>query len=328
MTACRHVRVNAPYQLDFADEELPPPADDELLLKARSSLISTGSELRRYRRYEGYTAFQYPVCDLGYSFTGEVVERGGQLQAVAPGTRVVAVKRHATHVLTRYQVDETRTAVPIPDGVSDDEATFAPLLRSTLNWTRLADIQLDDSVAVLGQGLVGALLLQAAKLHHPKRLLATDTYALRLDLARRLGADEAFDAAAVDPVRAVREATGGKGANVVIETVGGAFTQSFEQAIGMCASGGRIVLVGMHTKPLSIPAHTMHDKRLLGSSLGYDYRAEVMRLGLDLVARRRLDVASLLTHRFGAAQAAEAYALLDQHPDQALGVILDWTDPA
>lgn len=325
MPSLTYLRVDEPYILSLAEDVCPEPGPDEVLLAARRSLISTGSELRRYRRYEGYDAYTYPVTDLGYSMVGHVIAAGANV-AVQLGDRYVAVQRHATRVLTRVDVDEVRSAVRVPDGVSDEEATFGPLLRSTLNWLRLAAIEVTHTVVVIGQGLVGALLMQAARLHSPRLLIATDTYKLRLELARACGADAVIDAARDDPVGAVRELTAGRGADVVIETVGGAHVESFTQALRMAATGGRIVLVGMHTRPLSVPVHTMHDKTVIGSSIGYDCSPGIFRRGLDLVAHGRIRVAPLITHQFPYRQAAEAYRLLDEHPDQALGVILEWDE--
>ncbi len=324
MTEVRYLRLDEPGQLTLATAELPPLPADQVLLEARRSLISTGSELRRYRRYEGYTAFTYPVTDLGYSMVGTVTAVGDAVRGPAVGDRYVAVQRHATAVQTPADIDGVRTAVRVPDGVSDEEATFGPLLRSSLNWLRNYAIEPDQTVVIVGQGLVGALQMQAARLHTPRRLIVTDALPLRLDLARQLGADEAINAAEGDPVAAVRELTGGRGADVVVETVGGASVDSFVQALRMCRTGGRVVAVGMHTAPVPIPPHTLHGITVVGSQVGYSLAAGIFRRGLELVADGHFRVAPLVTHRFAFTAAADAYDLLDRRPAEALGVILEW----
>ncbi|MBI2299136.1 MAG: zinc-binding dehydrogenase [Armatimonadetes bacterium] len=325
MLTTRYVRVDEPCAVRLAEEAIDPPGEHEVLLAARRSLISTGSELRRYRRYEGYDAFTYPVTDLGYSFAGTLVAAGRAVRAQA-GDRYAAVARHASLVTMAANADEVRTALPIPAGVSDEEATFGPLLRSTLNWLRVAAVTPGHTVAVLGQGLVGALLLQAVKLRQVARVFVTDTYPLRLDIARACGADEAIHAGETDPVQAVRALTGGRGADVVIDTVGGAFTDSFGQALGLCRSGGRIVMVGMHTRPLALPVHTIHDKTRVGSNVGYDTSARIFARGLAMIEAGSFRPGALITHRFAIDDVAAAYQLLDQRPEEALGVILEWPE--
>ncbi len=294
----------------------------EVLLQARSSLISTGSELRRYRQYEGYEAFEYPVTDLGYSMVGEIAAVGPQVPATWVGHRAVAVQRHADWVVTPYEHDGVRTAVEVPDGVSDDEATFGPLLRSTVNWLRNYAIEPEHTVVVVGAGLVGQLQAQAALLHTPRQVIVTDAIPLRLEIAQSCGAHEVIQAGEVDPVAAVKSLTGGKGADVVIETVGGASVESFAQACRMTRSGGRMIAVGMHTAPVAIPVHTVHHISIVGSQIGYRTAAAVFRRAMDLLAEGKFRTGPLITHRFAFENAAEAYRLLDQRASEALGVIL------
>ena len=320
----RYVQVDQPYQVRLVSEPRPAPAAGEVLLQARSSLISTGSELRRYRKYDGYGAFAYPVTDLGYSMVGEIAAVGEGVSAERLGQRVVAVKRHADWVTTPLAVDGVRTGVPVPDGVSDDEATFGPLLRSTVNWLRNYQIEPEHTVVVVGGGLVGQLQAQAAQLHSPKAVIVTDAYPLRLDIAKACGAHEILDASAGDPVAAVKELTGGQGADVVIETVGGAFVESFSQACQMARSGGRVIAVGMHTAPVSIPVHTVHHLTIVGSQIGYRTHPSVFARGMALLAEGKFRTAPLITHRFAFEQVAEAYRLLDERPSEALGVVLKY----
>jgi len=321
-THARYVQVDAPYRISLQTAELPEPGPGEVLLQARSSLISTGSELRRYRRYEGYGAFQYPVTDLGYSMVGCITAVGPNLPDACVGQRAVAVQRHADWIVTPFQNDGVRTAVPVPDGVGDDEATFGPLLRSTVNWLRNDAIEPEHTVVVVGAGLVGQLQAQAALLHTPRKLIVTDATPLRLDIAKACGAHEVINAAEVDPVAAVKSLNGGKGADVVIETVGGAYVESFEQACRMTRTGGRMVAVGMHTAPVAIPPHTIHNISIVGSQIGYRTEAAVFRRAMELLAEGRFRTGELITHRFAFEDAAEAYRLLDERPGEALGVVL------
>jgi D-xylulose reductase len=90
----------------------------------------------------------------------------------------------------------------------------------------------------------------------------------------------------------------------------------------MTRSGGRVVAVGMHTAPVSVPVHTIHNLTVVGSQIGYRTHAAVFRRAMDLLAEGKFRTGPLITHRFAFEEAAEAYRLLDERPAEALGVIL------
>src|SRR5207244_13523034 len=134
--------------------------------------------------------------------------------------------------------------LPIPDDVDDERALFLGDVLTT-GWygVALAGVQPGESVAVVGCGPVGFFAVQAARAQGADPVVAVDVDAARLELARGTGAVP-VDAGTVDPKGAVREATGGRGADVAVEAVGS--LDAFATARAAIRRGGRISVLGLH----------------------------------------------------------------------------------
>ena len=229
-------------------EDAPGPAVGPHDVRVRNvrSLISRGSEL--WRRYIRPEAVDPQI--MGYSVAGVVDAVGAEVEGFAPGDRVGVSGPHA-----QFVVQDSRVASPsdgprivrIPDGLDFEQATFLPLTTSSVMWIDNDDIQPDDMVVIVGQGLVGSLLLQVARANGRGRLVAVDALPNRCALAAEVEADEVINASDVDPVARVLELTNGRGADVVIYAVGGrAGLRAFDQAQRMTETGGLLQVVGLY----------------------------------------------------------------------------------
>ena len=298
-------------------EQVPIPevGAGQVLTRTHVSLISRGSEL--WRRYVLEEAV--PASMMGYSTTGTVERVGAGVTGVAPGDRVVASAPHAEYSLvdTVHQLDER---------LSFEEGTFHPLSTSSAGWTRAAGITTEDRVVVLGQGIVGNLVMQFARRYRPAQLIAVDALDLRCRLAAEVGAPAVVHAGEQDPVAAVRRLTGGDGATIVVDCVGGrAGVYSFAQAQDMLAPGGLLQLIGAyHGKPLPLDASKIMGKRLRGGYPPDTDRAEMGRDAMMALAAGEVRVQPLITHRFDGQEAKQAFDFLYEHPEQAMGVLFRW----
>jgi threonine dehydrogenase-like Zn-dependent dehydrogenase len=287
-------------------------------------LISRGSEIgRRYLHHE--------VIDpaiMGYSAAGYVAAVGTGVTEYAVGQRVAIMAPHAEYVAGDVDRDEGSWITPIPDTVSFDAATFHPLVTGALTWAKIAAVQPHETVVILGQGLVGALVLQAVRAYKPKRLIAVDALELRRALAARFGANDVIDAATEDPVARVKELTGGAGAHVVIDCVGGkAGVASFTQALDMCRPLGRIHLIALyHGEPLPLDAGKIQTRLLIGGYYAEESRKPFADRAMAAIASGEIDVAPMITHHFPYERAKEAFDLLYHRPGEAFGVLLDWPE--
>ncbi len=304
------------------DVPIPPLGAGQLLVRNQRSLISRGSEIgARYLR-EGAV----DPAIMGYSSAGVVEQIGPGVTEFAPGQRAAVVAPHAEYVVGDLSGSVVGSTLSIPDGVSFDQATFHPLVTSAVTWAEIAGVQPDQTVVVLGQGLVGNLVLQAVRAYQPGRLIAVDTLEMRCALAGRMGADDVINAATADPVQAVHELTGGRGADLVMDCVGGkAGVRSFAQAQDMCRPLGTIHLIGLyHGEPLPLDAGKIQRKRLIGGLYSPVPRAPYAERAMAALRDRQIEVDPLITHHFPYTAAQEAFDLLYHRLGDAIGVILTW----
>ncbi|MEX1018800.1 MAG: zinc-binding dehydrogenase [Litorilinea sp.] len=304
---------------------IPVPGPREVVVRSHISLISRGSEiLRRYMHEEAID----PAI-MGYSVGGVVSAAGSEAAAqFAPGLRVTATAPHAQYVVQDMDALEGTRIWPVPDRLSFEQAAFVPLCTGAVSWAACSGVQPGDTVVVVGQGLVGNLVLQALRAYDPGRLIAVDTLPLRLGLAETVGADVVIDAGAGDPVAQVHELTAGRGAQVVVDCVGGqAGLQSFAQAQDMVADLGTLHLIGLyHGAPLPLDAGKIQRRRIVGGYYGAPDRKQMTAQAVTMLQDEAIQVAPLITHRVAFRDAPAAYDLLYNSPDTAMGVLLVWMD--
>ncbi|MBU7600046.1 S-(hydroxymethyl)mycothiol dehydrogenase [Streptomyces sp. P38-E01] len=158
-----------------------------------------------------------------------------------------------------------------------------------------------DSVAVIGCGGVGDAAVAGARLAGAARIIAVDVDPRKLETARTFGATHTVDATATDPVEAIREATGGFGADVVIEAVGR--PETYEQAFYARDLAGTVVLVGVPTPDmkLQLPLLDVFGRggALKSSWYGDCLPSRDFPMLIDLHQQGRLDLASFVTERIG-----------------------------
>lgn len=311
------------FNIAIEETDPPRPAPTEVLIRAECSLISRGSEI--WRRYAREEAIDPRI--MGYSLAGQVVEVGAQVAEFAPGDRVAALAPHAEYAAMEVVAPAHRpSVVRLPAGVSAEAGTFWPLATSSVLWMEELRAQPGDPVVILGQGLVGSGCMQILRALTGARAIAVDALPARCALARSLGADEVIDASAVDPVAAVRQLTGGAGAQAVVEAVGGrAGAAAFAQAQDMLRRGGLLQVLGLYEdEPLPLDSAKIQGRRLVGGYLDPEQRPRASDRALQLLAGEQLQAARMITHRFPFAEAAAAFDLLYHRPGETLGVILMW----
>jgi S-(hydroxymethyl)glutathione dehydrogenase / alcohol dehydrogenase len=172
-----------------------------------------------------------------------------------------------------------------------------------------ARVRPGETVAIIGCGGVGLSAVQAARLSGAAEVIAVDKIAAKLSLARACGATETVDASAIEPVKAVRELTSGRGADHAVEVVG--LSETIVQAYGMARSGGLVTVVGAGRFDdfVSIPAMSLMSdrKRIQGCVYGNcDPARDFPRL-VELAQRGPLDLEMLVSRRVGLHDVNEAF---------------------
>ena len=173
-----------------------------------------------------------------------------------------------------------------------------------------AKVEAGATVAVVGCGGIGLNVVQGAHLAGASRIVAVDTAAAKLDLARTFGATDVVDASDGDPVAAVRELTGG-GVEYAFEAIG--LKVAAEQAFAMLANGGTAVVIGMIPlgQKIELPgADFLMEKRIQGSKMGSNrFRHDIPRY-VELYLQGRLLLDELVSARLPLSEVNEAFAAL------------------
>jgi threonine dehydrogenase-like Zn-dependent dehydrogenase len=274
--------------------------------------------------------FQYPF-KYGYSSVGQVVDVG---PGVAPAWRDRQVFSFQPH--QSFYLAAPSNLLPLPDGVSPDDAVFLPNFETAVNFVMDGRPMIGERVAVFGLGIVG-LLTTALLAAHPLDCLAGwDRYPRRRQAARSLGADHLFDPFAQDP-DVVRQTLGfygpeeGRdGFDLLYELSGS--PAALNTAISLAGFAARVVIgswYGTKTAQLDLGGRFHRSRLRLISS-------QVSSLSPDLLGRwnkdrriaiawqhlARLHPARFITHRFPLAEAARAFRLLADHPEETIQVVL------
>jgi predicted dehydrogenase/threonine dehydrogenase-like Zn-dependent dehydrogenase len=284
---------------------------------------------------------------LGYSLAGRVVDVGKGTQGFARGDRVAcAGAGYANHA--EVNAIPKNLAVHVPDEVSDEEAAFVTVGAIALHGVRLARPELGAVVVVIGLGLIGQIAVQLLKAHGCD-VVGIDVDRARVDRALVLGAVAGAVSGADDTVEVVRAASRGYGADAIVITASSPTNEPLALAGELARDRARVSVVGL--LPLEIPRKAYYEKELevvVSRSYGpgrydpeYEERGRDYPIGyvrwterrnlegvMRAIASRRLDVKSLVTHRFSFAQALDAYALITgERPEPHLGVLLEY-DPS
>jgi threonine dehydrogenase-like Zn-dependent dehydrogenase len=323
----RVIKPEGKFNIALEEVDIPQPGPGEARIRAVRSLISRGSELgARYTREHAVS----PDI-MGYSMAGVVDALGDGVSHLSVGDRVVALAPHAQYVVKTARIatpEDQAWVIPMRPGVSFEQAPYYPLVSAAVTWVTIERIKPQDTVVILGQGLVGSLILQVARAMGTGRIVAVDAIAGRCARAEEFGADTVINASKENPVEAVRRLTSGIGADIVVYAVGGpAGPAVFDQGLDMLAVGGLLHLIGLYEdQPLPLMSGKIQRRKIIGGYYGQVCGAHESRRALELIETGAIHTDRMTTHRFHYSQAAEAFHLLYNHPDEAFGVLLDWEE--
>jgi len=323
---------------ELREEEVETPRGDEILVEALYSGISHGTEMLVYRgevppdleldtslkTMKG--SFRFPI-KYGYSSVGKVVQVGPEASRLNLDDVVFVHHPHQTHYIVSEDV-----AVKLPQGVPPILGVFTANLETAFNCLLDAGIRPGDSVAVFGQGVIGLLVTQLMKRYGADRVFAVDGIGRRREVSEELGADVAIDPHGHDPAQAIRELTGGEGADVVVEASGA--PEALEGAIGSVAFEGLVVVLSWYgVKPVTLHlGKEFHRQRVtirssqvshLNPALGPRWSTKRrMDTVLRLLARLRLE--ELISDIVPFEQAPGAFEKIDSRPEEVLQVVLSY----
>lgn len=208
----------------------------------------------------------------------------------------------------------------IPDSLTDEDVLFVGDILSTGYFgAENGNIQPGDTVAVFGSGPVGMCAMATARLWGPARIVAVDIDDSRLEFAKKNGwADYALNPQKVDVVQALKDMTGGRGADVTIEANG--FEPTFKGAIDGVRAGGTVSLIGVFEKPQVVEMNKLWKKNI-AIKMGLVNANRISEL-IDLIKEGKLNMKPLITHTLPLSQVAEGYDIFEERRDNAIKVVL------
>jgi predicted dehydrogenase/threonine dehydrogenase-like Zn-dependent dehydrogenase len=275
---------------------------------------------------------------MGYCNVGVVMEVGPGVTGFSVGNRVASNGKHAEVVCVPKNL-----CAKVPETVSDETAAFTVISAIALQGIRLVQPTLGETVVVTGLGLIGLATVQLLRAHGC-RVLGIDMDPVKLEFARRFGAETVDLSHGEDPVATATRFSRGRGVDAVIVTAATKSNEPMHQAPLMCRKRGRIVLVGVvglglsrtdfYEKELSFQVSCSYGPGrydLQYEEGGQDYPVGFVRWTeqrnfeavLDMMADGRLDVAPLISHRFDLSHAEEAYQLVAKG-GSSLGILLKY----
>jgi len=297
-----------PKRSQIRDVPRPELGDGDILVKVKACGVCR-SELEEWQT--GKTIHSI----MGHEPSGVVESVGTQVTAIRVGQPVTVFTgsngpftTYTSCGYAEYVVVPQENSVVIPDGVGFEHALGEPIACLVSAYER-TPISLSDRVVVIGCGFMGLALMQLLKLRSPRELVAVDVDPGALERARKFGADRTCTPNQLESVRWWKD--GEKGFEVVVEATGA--QKPLDLAGEVVNAHGTIVILGAHgvrqvdvglwnVKALTII--NAHEKRR-------SYFMECMKNGLDLIAKGKLDMRSLVSHRYELEQLDGAFADLE-----------------
>jgi 2-desacetyl-2-hydroxyethyl bacteriochlorophyllide A dehydrogenase len=329
--------LRGPRDLGLAEVERPALGHNQVLVRVTHSGVC-GTDLHIY---EGAIPVRHPLI-MGHEMIGEVVDGGDA--TLHAGDRVIVdpalycgmclncragqtnlcpngslVGRDSDGGFADFLVAPRSHVYRLPDSVDNEVAPLIQPVTTCMHGHHQIKIFPGQSVTVIGLGVAGQVHVQLAKAWGAHPVIGITRSEYKRNLAQQLGADITVPSGR-EAIRGVKEATGGLGADVVIECTG--HPSALADAIEMARLGGTLLLFGiMSATQASLPFYQLYYKELnivnTRAAKSEDYPASI-----DLVARGILKLKPLVTHVVPLRDLEKAIGMLESDEDQRMKIIL------
>jgi L-iditol 2-dehydrogenase len=330
----------------FSIQDVPEPeiAPNEVLVQTQSVGIC-GSDVHGM---DGSTGRRQPPIIMGHEASGIIAKMGSQVKGWAVGDLV-------TFDSTIYELDDWYTrkglynlsdnrkvlgvscddyrrhgafaqfvTVPqhilyrIPDNVTFDQAAMVEPVAVAAHAVRITPLELNDTVVVVGTGMIGLFLVQVAKVAGAGKVIAVDIDDHKLEMAKKFGADLVLHSDRVNIAKEVQSVTEGRGADVALEAVG--ISATVKTAVESVRKGGTVTLVGNLSPSIEFPLQAVVTRqiRVQGScAIAGEYPA-----ALDMISRGQVQVDGIISATAPLKEGANFFERLHKKEHGLMKVIL------
>jgi L-iditol 2-dehydrogenase len=330
--------------------EVPDPVlgPGEILIRVKAAGIC-GSDLHSYRDASRFRSVADRV--LGHELAGDIVAVGAGVENLRVGQRVgieplMGCNRCEWCAIGHYHLcaklahigfawsggfaelskAPAEKAYPLPDNVSYEAAAILDCVACGVHAVHRLGIGPRDCVVVLGGGAIGLSVLECARWAGARFVALVDPLSRSREMAEQVGADLTIDPSREDPVERVLNATAGRGADVVVEAVGGR-APTLEQAVRMTKAGGRLGYLGHFAAPQTLDVgRLLRYEMTVVPVFSYARWGTVTeyQIALDGVAQGQLPVHLMVTHRFPLDRIDDAFrAAADKDVSGAVKVVIN-----
>ncbi|HEV3486663.1 MAG TPA: galactitol-1-phosphate 5-dehydrogenase [Vicinamibacterales bacterium] len=309
--------LSEPGKLGMADMPVPEISDEDILVRVRACGIC-GSDVHGY---DGSSGRRIPPLVMGHEAAGVVERAGAGVKEFEPGDRVTFdstvycgrcdfcrrgevnlcdnrmvlgvscgdYRRHGA--FAEYVAIPARIACKLPDQIPFEHAAVIEALSVAVHAVGRKAPAPDDTVLVIGCGMIGLLVIQVLRARGARRIAAVDVDANRRAMAQRAGATWTFDGNDPRLLDSVRSLTEGRGADVALEAVGR--TETVQAAIRGVRKGGTVIVIGNLAPRVELPLQELVTREI--SLLGSCASSGEYPACIDLMARGAVDVAPLIS---------------------------------
>jgi len=329
----------------YGDADIPEVGPGEVLVRIGAAL-TCGTDVKTFKRGHPILIRKVPAL-FGHEYAGTIDEVGPGVTAFEPGMRVVATnsapcgscffcKRGSpnlcpelkSNLLNGAFAEYIRVPAPIvrwnthqiPDSLSFKDAALTEPLACVVHGIEQSGIRLGDTVAIVGAGPIGQMLLMLAKSSGASTVIVSDPAPLRRNTARRAGADVVIDPSKEDPVERVKSETSGYGADVVIEAVG--TPETWEQAVNMTRDAGTTVLFGGAASGtrFTIDTARFHYGELTVKGV-FHLTPKHVEQALKLIITHGIDTGILISHEMPLEKVTDALQLMGSGQSMKIAII-------
>ena len=331
--------------LSVRDLPQPTPRPDELLIEVAACGIC-GSDVHGY---DGSSGRRIPPIVMGHEAAGTVAAVGAEVAGFAVGDRVtfdstifcgrcefckngdvnlcndrqvigVSCGEYRRYgAFAEFVTVPERVAYKLPDELGFAEAAMLEAVSVALHGVAVSEFRGGETILVIGAGMIGLLLLQAARVAGAARVFVSDVDATRLKLAMDLGADTTFLATGDGLISEMLGETSGRGVDIVLEAVGR--EETIATGIDCVRKGGTVTLVGNISPQIALPLQKVVSRqiRLQGSCASAGEYPQAM----ELIASGKIKVAPLITAVAPLADGPEWFERLHAREPNLMKIVLD-----